>query len=93
MMTCELFDIDPYSAISEGTLLAAVSPDRVGDVLSALEAEGIPASAVGEFRDLRDGLRVVDGGSERDLVHPGIDPFWTRFEEYLLKQSLRRARS
>jgi len=91
--TCEIFDIDPYSAISEGTLLAAVAPEKVDEVLSALDREGVPASAVGEFREADRGIRVVEDGGERELAHPGVDPFWTRFEEYLLKQALRERRA
>ncbi len=93
MKTCEVFDIDPFSSISEGTLLAAVDPGSVDEVLAALGDEGIPASSVGELRPTADGIRVVEGNAERELVHPKVDPFWTRFEEYLLKQSIRRSRS
>lgn len=92
LRTCEVFDIDPYKAISEGTLLAAVDPLSVDDVLSALESEGIPASAVGELTAAENGIRVVDAAGEHELVHPKVDPFWIKFEEYLLKQSLRRRR-
>ncbi len=87
METCEVFDIDPFSAISEGTLLAAVDPGSVDAVLAALLSEGIPASPVGELRPAVSGIRLVEGRTERELVHPKVDPFWIRFEEYLLKQS------
>jgi hydrogenase expression/formation protein HypE len=90
LRTCELFGIDPYRAISEGTLLAAVAPESVDDVLAALDDEGIPASAVGELRPEGSGIRVVDRGRESALEHPKVDPFWIKFEEYLLKQSLRK---
>jgi len=93
LKTCELFGIDPYSAISEGTLLTAVRPGSVDDVLSALASEGIPASAVGELTEPAEGLKLVDEAGEHELTHPGVDPFWTKFEEYLLKQSLREHRS
>lgn len=93
MRTCDLFDIDPYRAISEGTLLAAVDPASVDDVLSALDAEGIPSSAVGELTPRDEGIMVVDENGEHPLEHPKVDPFWVRFEEYLLKQSLRNHQS
>ncbi len=91
LRTCELFDIDPYKAISEGTLLAAVAPESVDEVLAALRAADIPASAVGEFTAAGAGIRVVDERGERELEHPKVDPFWVRFEEYLRKQSLRNS--
>jgi hydrogenase maturation factor len=90
MRTCELFDLDPYSSISEGTLLATVSPDSVDAVLEALAGAGIPASAVGEMTPEGSGITVVEGSTARPLEHPKVDPFWVRFEEYLVKQASRR---
>ncbi len=89
LRVCEVFDIDPYEAISEGTLVAAVSPDRVDAVLAALADAGILASAVGELRPISEGITVIDEGGRRPLEHPGVDPFWVRFEEYLGKQAKR----
>jgi hydrogenase maturation factor len=91
--TCRVFDIDPYAAISEGTLVAAADPARTGPILEALEAEGIPASIVGELTAPGTGVRVVDEDGEHALEHPKIDPFWTRFEEYLKKQAERAGTS
>ncbi|MFH1502208.1 MAG: AIR synthase family protein [Candidatus Eisenbacteria bacterium] len=92
LRTCALFDIDPYKAISEGTLLAAVAPESVDGVLGALAEAGIPASAAGELTPAGTGITVVDEDGERALEHPRIDPFWMRFEEYLVKQSARNAK-
>jgi hydrogenase expression/formation protein HypE len=77
---CEFFGIDPWHAISEGTLLATVAPDDVDAVLGALDREGIPAAAVGEVVE-GSGLRV-DG---EHVPHPEVDPFWGAFEEYMEK--------
>ncbi|MBV0924084.1 AIR synthase family protein [Halomicroarcula limicola] len=77
---CDFFGIDPWISISEGTLLAAVDPDGVEDVLAALESEGIPAADAGEVTE-ESGL-VVDG---EPTDHPGVDPFWGTFEEYMGK--------
>ncbi|MDS0280671.1 AIR synthase family protein [Haloarcula onubensis] len=77
---CEFFSIDPWISISEGTLLAAVEPGGVDDVLAALEAEGIPAADAGEVVE---GSGLVVDGEPTD--HPGVDPFWGTFEEYLAK--------
>jgi hydrogenase maturation factor len=80
MEACEFFGMDPWSSISEGTLLLTVEEDGVDDVLSALEAEGIPAADVGRATE---GSGVVVDGEEID--HPGVDPFWGAFEEYMGK--------
>jgi hydrogenase expression/formation protein HypE len=86
---CRLFDIDPYAAISEGTLVAAIEPSRADAALDALGSERIPASIVGELTAAASGVRVVDEEGERPLRHPRVDPFWIRFEEYLRKQAVR----
>ncbi|MFW6018128.1 MAG: AIR synthase family protein [Halapricum sp.] len=75
---CDFFGVDPWISISEGTLLATVDPDGVGEVLTALEHEGVPAADVGEVVD-GSGL-VVDGEA---VDHPGKDPFWAAFEEHM----------
>ncbi|SNZ12484.1 Hydrogenase maturation factor [Natronoarchaeum philippinense] len=77
---CEFFGIDPWISISEGTLLAAVAPDGVDDVLAALDDEGIPAAEIGTVTD-GSGL-TVDG---EHVDHPGHDPFWAAFEEHMGK--------
>ena len=76
---------DPWAAISEGTLLAAVAPDAVAGVVAALAGKGIPAWALGRFdaslaRDpaTRTGL-LVRGGVTRPLPEPAEDPFWALF--------------
>jgi hydrogenase expression/formation protein HypE len=89
LKVCDVFDIDPYSAISEGTLVAAVTKDSAPSVLSALKSEGIPASVVGELAPAERGIRVTDERGEHALEHPGVDPFWGKFEEYLGKQAAR----
>jgi hydrogenase expression/formation protein HypE len=85
--TCECFDIDPYVAISEGTLLATARPEKADAVVAALQSEGIPASVVGEIVPESEGIHTVENGTKRRLEHPRVDPFWIRFEEYLGKQS------
>ena len=85
--TCKCFDIDPYKAISEGTLIASVNPEKAEDVIKALEKENIPASIIGEILPEDKGIVIVEENKEYKLEHPRIDPFWIRFEEYLKKQS------
>jgi len=82
MKTCECFGIAPFIAISEGTLLATVKKGDGEATVKALKKAGIPASVVGKVVKER-GL-FVDG---RRTPHPGTDPFWITFEEYLKKQA------
>jgi hydrogenase expression/formation protein HypE len=76
---CEHTGMDPYHAISEGTLIATVVPGRAEAFVAALSDGGIEAAIVGEVTDPGT-ARVVDrGGAEESLEHPGLDPFWAAF--------------
>ena len=74
---CEFFDVDPWSAISEGTLLAAVAPADAPDVLAALDDAGIPAADAGEVGE-GEGV-YVDGDR---IEHPEVAPSWEVFAEF-----------
>jgi hydrogenase expression/formation protein HypE len=76
---CDHIGIDPYTAISEGTLIATVVPGRAGAFVDALEGEGIEAAVIGEMRALDEGRTVISEGREEPLTHPGLDPFWGAF--------------
>lgn len=67
---CEHFGIDPWVAGSAGTLLIAVAPGGVEDVLAALEDEGIPAAEIGRVRE---GEGAYLDGEPVEL--PEEDPF------------------
>jgi len=83
--TCACFGIDPYVAISEGTLLATAKKGRAKAVVAALKSKGIPASIVGKAVPAKEGVHVIEQGRQRRLEHPRVDPFWSKFEEYLGK--------
>jgi hydrogenase expression/formation protein HypE len=76
---CDHIGIDPYTAISEGTLIATVVPGRAKAFVDALDTEGIEAAVIGEIRALDEGRTIVIEGREEPLTHPGLDPFWGAF--------------
>jgi hydrogenase maturation factor len=78
---CDLFEIDPYKSISEGTLIVMCRPYKVEAVLQALKRKRIPAAVVGEV--VRKGMTLVEDGREKPLKHPVVDPFWKAFYDAL----------
>ncbi|MFH1143056.1 MAG: AIR synthase family protein [Candidatus Eisenbacteria bacterium] len=76
---CSLFKIDPYSSISEGTLLITCRPHKAAEVRRRLADKAIPVSEVGEIVDASEGLQCFSGGRGQPLVHPRVDPFWAAF--------------
>ncbi|OGD21672.1 MAG: AIR synthase [Candidatus Aminicenantes bacterium RBG_16_63_16] len=80
---CAKFGMDPYSAISEGTLIITCKEAKVGLILKKLARKGIPASIVGEVIPEARGIVLVEKGKERPLEHPRVDPFWPAFAKAL----------
>jgi hydrogenase maturation factor len=76
---CDRFGMDPYSSISEGTLIITCKEKKVNLLLKKLAAKKIPASVVGEVIPESRGIILVEGGRERRLDHPRVDPFWPAF--------------
>jgi hydrogenase expression/formation protein HypE len=76
---CDLFSIDPYSSISEGTLIITCRPHKANEVIQRLSNKGILASIVGEVVPMEKGMHYFDNGKEIELVHPKVDPFWVAF--------------
>ncbi len=72
-------DIDPFEAISEGTLIITVRPHKAQAVVDTLKEKGIPASIVGEVVEKGEGIKLIEEGEERKLGYPRQDPFWPAF--------------
>ena len=78
---CELFGIDPYWTLSEGTLVVVARPSRTESELAALADEGIPAFEVGEVvrGDGSVWLTEPDGSVSR-IAEPLRDPYWEAYD-------------
>jgi hydrogenase maturation factor len=70
---------DPWSAISEGTLLAAVEPQAVEKVMAAWSDLGIAGYRLGELHAERRPSTLRRDGQTVELTEPGRDPFWDLF--------------
>ncbi len=84
---CHLFGIDPYASISEGTLIISCREHKAAAVVDALAKKGIRSSIVGELTDAKKGMVLKEGGKERKLAHPVVDPFWRAFYDAAQKFS------
>jgi hydrogenase maturation factor len=77
---CRLFEIDPYSSISEGTLIITCRPDKSDDVVARLAESGIASTIIGEILPVEKGVHYTAGGKVFPLEHPHTDPFWAAFD-------------
>lgn len=83
---CRLFKIDPFSSISEGTLIITCKKAKTEDLLSCLASRGILAALIGETCPEEHGITLVEKDQEIPLEHPRIDPFWRAFGEALASE-------
>lgn len=77
---CKLFNMDPYTSISEGSLIITARPEHAENIVNLLKSKGINASVCGEITSPEKGMKLIENGKERKLEHPVIDPFWQAFE-------------
>ncbi len=82
---CAYLGIDPYSSISEGTLIITCRPHKADAVVATLAKKNIKSSIVGELIPPGKGMILVEKGKERELKHPIVDPFWKAFYSALAK--------
>ena len=80
---CSKFDMDPYSSISEGTLIVTCKEAKAELVVKKLKDKNIPSSIVGDVIPEEKGILLVDNNREKLLEHPRIDPFWIAFNKAL----------
>ncbi len=76
---CGLYDIDPFTSISEGTLLLTCRPQKADEIVRRLEGGGIVAAIIGDVLPEEKGCSVTRKGHATPLEHPRVDPFWQAF--------------
>lgn len=77
---CELLGIDPYRALSEGTLIIAVRPEHAAAVRSALQEEGISCADTGEAVPGPGAVWLTEAdGNVVALREVEPDPYWPAY--------------
>jgi hydrogenase expression/formation protein HypE len=80
---CTAAGIDPYFAISEGTLVATVRPEHAEGLLAAMADANIPAADVGEVLPAGAARTMLDAdGREAPLTPARLDPYWEAFARW-----------
>lgn len=90
-IVCEAFNIDPVSAIAEGSLLITAKPTHSAKIIKRLKREKIDASIIGKvIENTKKRLMKRIDGRLVPLTIPAQDPFWPAFFEALEEPSQRR---
>ena len=79
-MICRALALDPLKLIASGALLIAVAPAGTDAVLAAVQAAGVPVTAIGEVRPSSEGLTIVTNGNVEPLTPPARDEIARAFE-------------
>lgn len=79
MEFAEALDFDPWYAISEGTLLAAVEPQSVPTIRRTWDELGIKSFELGVFDSGIEHSVFRRNGRTSMLAEPETDPFWNLF--------------
>ncbi len=83
-VACEVLEVDPYTALAEGALLACARPEHAGRVLAALAEEGIVAADVGEVMKGSGRLWIAEAdGRVTTMDEPAPDPYWPAYARAL----------
>ena len=91
---CDHVGIDPYTSITEGTLIATVVPSARDGYVEALADEGIDAAIVGDVTEPAEaGCLVRRRRRARRSSIPGLDPFWGAFGAWASEAGCRRVGS
>ncbi len=75
---CAHFNIDPLIAISEGTLVAAVPPEKMPGLRAAAQSANLPIFELGEFTGSKRRF-IRKEGTEEELLPVKEDPFWQAY--------------
>ena len=76
---CQLFKINPYNALSEGTLLLTVKPEKALLVKTVLDSKGTKNGVIGKVTVAKEGKWVKAVGKRVALEKPKADPYWTAY--------------
>jgi hydrogenase maturation factor len=79
-MICEVLGVDPLESIASGALLLSVKSEEVENVRTAIEAQGVPVSLIGQLEEGHSvAMRIA--GVEQELRWPPRDAIARLFEE------------
>jgi hydrogenase expression/formation protein HypE len=76
---CDLFALDPYITLGEGTLIVTVKPEKADQVLNALESKEIKGKIIGRVTNRQHGRWVARDRGKEPLKKPALDPYWKAY--------------
>jgi hydrogenase maturation factor len=75
---CKAFGIDPFTSLSEGSLVITCRPRKTGKVLAKLREAKINATVIGQLTKSRAIYATGNDGRSR-VRYPKVDPYWRAY--------------
>ena len=70
----KIFNIDPYSTISSGSLIISINPQFSGDLINLLAKNGVESEAIGKFTKDEGNYLILDGKNrEKAMIYTEVD--------------------
>ena len=70
----KIFNIDPYSTISSGSLIISINPEFARDLINLLAKNGVASEIIGKFTKDEGKYLIVDGNnSEKSMIYTEVD--------------------
>lgn len=76
---CRLFRIDPFTSLSEGSLIVACKPDATKRILNKLRSGRIESQVVGRLVKRERGAYGIGRRGRQRLRYPKFDPYWKAY--------------
>lgn len=76
---CRFFRIDPFTSLSEGTLIIASRPHRTARGLAKLQSAGISAQVIGTLTSKTRSAYATTKRGRVPLSYPKFDPYWKAY--------------
>jgi hydrogenase expression/formation protein HypE len=73
---CKFFRIDPWTSLSEGSLIIACRPGKTSKLLSKLNSKGIQSRIIGHMTSRGKAVFATTGGRRNRVSYPKVDPYW-----------------
>jgi hydrogenase expression/formation protein HypE len=81
---CDLFQVNPLSLLSSGSLLIIAKEKKAKSIIRRVENEGVRATIIGEVLDQRDQRAIIRrSGREENLPLPLADEIWSALAKHL----------
>ncbi len=64
----KLFNIDPYSTISSGSLIISINPEIARDLINLLAKNGIASEIIGKFTKEKTKYLTLDGNNREEVM-------------------------